>query len=212
MKVTIVSTLPVALAEEEPGLVPSVFHIPAAKKDSFSKLVFDDCYYLILGADPQAPPISIRESADGVAAAIITQVIQSQMGTLSTPNVHGDVPIPGLFFLMGDVPDADIKTKHKAELDKALRNTKAWLQNLVVLADDEWNKNRQRKTITSLQRVACNYLGLDKEWNYDSLLVKSANCWACKSNIHPEAIICPNCKAVLNQEAFTKAKAQFANA
>ncbi len=207
---TVVSTLPILINEMKPGLVPSTFIIEPAPKGGFSKLVVGVSYHFVLNNDPELPPYGIPEKSEIIAEAIVTDFKSSIMGIRSTPRADGSVAMPGIFWVPGEPSDETIRTKHKGLLDGAFRNTKTWFQELVKIADDEWNKNRQRGMITDLQRVACSYLGLEKEWDVAVLLSMSASCWACKSSINPETIVCPNCKAIINNELYAKHKGSFA--
>jgi len=65
--------------------------------------------------------------------------------------------------------------------------------------------------ITDLQRIACKYLRLTREWNFDVFEALGNLCWACKTALNPTAIICQNCKAIINKTEFDKMKGQFAN-
>jgi hypothetical protein len=206
---TVVSTLPILINEIKPGLVPSTFIIEPAPKGSFSKLVVGVSYHFVLNNDPDLPPYGIPEKSEIIAESIVTDLKGSLMGTRSTRRSDGFTAMPGIFWIPGEPSDEVIKTKHKDILASAFGNTKAWCQELVKIADDEWNKNRQRGMITDLQRVACAYLGLEKEWDVTVLLNQSAQCWACKSSIHPDTIVCPNCKAITNKELYEKNKGQF---
>lgn len=204
MPATIVNTLPSEINEIKPGLIPNHFVIPPAVMGSFTSLVINDCYHTMLIPMTEQPPVIINDPAEKVAEAIVNDFMGACMGTEYIPNIYGGIAIPGIFWLSGNVSDTLVKTTHKGLLEQAVKNTTAWFQRLVIIADDEWNRSRQRKLITDLERLACRSLGLEKEWNYDIILANSSSCWACKSNIHPEAMICPNCKTVLNQAELDK--------
>ena len=209
MPSTVVSTLPILINETKPGLVPNNFIIEPAKKGEFSKLVVGVSYHFILNNDPKLPPHAIPEESHIIANAIVNDLKSSFMGTRGTPQADGAIPMPGVFWVNGEPSDEEIKLKHKALLDSAFKNTKAWFQQLVKIADDDWNRFRQRGMITDLQRTACTYLGLEKDWDIGTLLLQSASCWACKSSINPDAIVCPNCKAIINNKEWEKNKDKF---
>ena len=210
--VTIVSTLPVQLDEFKPGLIPDRFVIEPAKKDDFSIKVIGDCRQFFLGSDPNAPPMVSVVGAVGVARSIISDFSESAMGTSTTPNLEGIQPIPGLFFIEGSLTKPQIVKEHAESLNTAFKNTRAWFENLVFQADDEWAKTRQRGMITDMQRVACRWLGYDKEWNFNTLIAQSSTCWSCRTNIHPDALVCSGCKAILKPEEYKKVQGQFVGA
>lgn len=207
MKVTVVSTLPIEINESKPGLIPGTFVIPPCKKDDFSLLVIDDCQTVHLNPNPDMPNMIIPEPAERVAKAIVRDYRDSAMGTSSRQESDGSVGIPGLFYVVGNVNKSDILTKHKDLLEQARKNTQTWFKNLVAQADDDWVKTKQRRMITDLARVACNNLGLEREWNYDSLSNQSMTCPWCRSAINPESIKCANCLEIVNQAAYDKLKA-----
>jgi len=210
-KVTLVSTLPFRLEEPKPGLIPSHFSVPAAEKGSISVLIIEDGFHqmLIPMSDPKAPPMRIPDSGESIAKSVIDDFIGACIAIGYEKQENGAVATPGLFFVPGALTVKEILTKHAAEVAQAQKNTNAWFQRLVVLADDEWQRTRQFKLITKLQRIACRHLGLEKEWSQDVLLRSSGVCWACKSPINPEAIICTACKAIVNQAEYDKHKTRF---
>lgn len=209
MPSTVVSTIPLLINETKPGLVPNNFIIEPAKKGQFTKLIVGTSYHFILNADPKLPPHAIPEESHIVANSIVTDLKGSYMGIRSQPQADGSIAMPGVFWVEGEASDEEIKTKHKALLESAFKNTKTWFQQLVKIADDDWNRFRQRGMITDLQRTACTYLGLEKEWDVGTLLLQSSSCWACKSSIHPDTIICPKCNTVVNKEEYDKNKEKF---
>ena len=95
-------------------------------------------------------------------------------------------------------------------LNQAFKNTIAWFANLVQLADDDWAQTRQYKTISDLQRKACKYLNLTRDWNFDIFTSQNNSCWACKESIHPDALVCSKCNAILNASEYAKRKDSFA--
>jgi len=209
MKATIVNTLPFAIAtDRKPGLIPGSFQIPAAVKGGYSLTVIPDC------VEVQSIPLreqALRTTLSGevVAEAVVADYIVSCMGASNTPNFDGSLALPGIFWLPGEVTAVALEKEHKARLITALNNTKAWFQRLIVLADDEWSKNHQRKFILDLQRVACNYLNLSREWNADTLIVNSSNCPSCGTSVGA-VVVCPTCKFILDMDKFATMKGQFA--
>ena len=202
IRCTVVSTLPLELRERKPGLIPSLFVVPAAPKEGISILGIADSFY------KRTVPMSdeviiIREPAEVVAQSIVEDYVNSNMG------VEGEAK-PGIFWVPDELTIAAVNTKHKGLVDQAFKSTRAWFQRLIILADDDWSKYKQRKLILDVQRIACNFLNLEREWNFDAILDSSSLCWACKSPVNPAAMICSSCKAVINQAEFDKNKARFA--
>lgn len=211
MRVTLVSTLPFMLTERKPGLIPEYFEIPAAPRGHIALEVINDCYHLMLIplSDEKAPPVSIPDFGEKVAQSIIQDYIQASLGADFTPLENGAVPIPGMFWVEGKLNKEEVLSRYSDRVKIALGNTKAWFQRLIIIADDDWKKFHQHKMITDTQRKACKYLELDREWNFDVFEQKINLCWACKTSLHPDAIVCSGCKAIINKEAFEKRKDQF---
>jgi len=213
-KVTIVSTVPISIKEIKPGLLPQTYKLEKAKKDSFTLLVIGDAFEL----SPIPHSEKMRDfrrtpiTAEMVADSVINDYIASATGTTGMPNEDGTLPVPGLFWIPGAVDAAEILAKHKDKLETAKRSTVAWMKNLVLIADNEWAKNRQSKFITKLQRTACNYLNVEREWNVDDFELKSNLCESCKSPVSKDAMICSNCRFIINPELYNKNKARFATA
>ena len=204
-KCTVVSTLPWEIISNKPGLVPSTFVIPAAKKDGFSILTVGDSYYIKL-IPFEEEPMRVREESEKVSKAIVKDYITACMGTSTVTQPNGAIPMPGLFWVPGEHTRLSLKTDHKTLLTSAGNNTMAWFQALVAQADDNWAKNNQRKFISDVQRIACNHLALRREWDYDAILSTSAICPACMTGVNPGAAVCLNCHAILDEEKYNKLK------
>lgn len=214
MKVTLVSTLPFPLKEDKPGLIPATYRVPAAKHNEFSFIHISDGYHLMLVpfADEDMPPMKIPDQGEVIANAIIVDYTAACICISFDPRANGEQAVPGLFFVEGHLYPEDIKKRHADELAKAFLNTNFWFERLVKMADDDWAKTHQHKSIADSQRAACNYLNLQREWNFTVMDTLKNLCWACKQSVHPDAIICSNCKAVINEVAYKEAKGKFANA
>src|SRR5438132_14196669 len=82
---------------------------------------------------------------------------------------------------------------------------KNWFIKLIKLADDDWEKTRQHKFISDMQRYAAKAVGLERPWIIKPMMLednKVIKCLACQSPISPLAIVCPNCKFILDKEKF----------
>lgn len=201
---TIVNTLPIILRERKPGLVPSYFEVPAAPKGGISTLVIEDAFYLMLipMADDKVPPVRVPVVSENVARSIIEDYLGANVAVDMTVMDDGRQAIPGVFALPGDLSAAFVTAKHADLVKKHIGNTRAWFERLVKMGDDEWFSTHQHRGITDTQRVAVNFLGLEREWGNTVFDVPNAVCPACKSNINPEAILCPNCKVIINAEKY----------
>lgn len=209
---TVVSTVPFAIEENKPGLYPGYFTIPAAQKDDIEVLVVDKAVsYLYLDHERGSAPI--HHPGEEVAAALCRDYINGNLRIVS------EEAEPGIFFVtealtrLKDEPEsvylsrvkADIKKKYATRIQEALRRQKNWFIQLVEFADDEWNKFHNHKMISDLQRYACDYLGLTREWNVKGESLGNVFCPACQSTISKDAIVCPQCRVVVKPEEY-KAK------
>jgi len=80
----------------------------------------------------------------------------------------------------------------------------------VKLADDDWNKYRQHKTISDIQRYACSFLKLERPWLLDAEITAAlSECPSCFEKVNPRAIVCSHCRFVLDEARYKAA--QFAS-
>ncbi len=214
-KATVVSTLPFPLSEPKPGLHPSLIEVDGADHGDFAITYLEDGYHLILmpGTDDKTPPIRITDTAEKIAQSLIDDYTSANLAVTFEKNSEGIQAVPGIFWVEGEFDKTWIKKNKTKELDLAFKQTAYWFERLVKLADDDWSRYHQHGMITDLQRQACNYLQLkNREWNFEVMSILQNLCWACKVSVHPDAIICQNCKAVINVEEYSKRSNQFATA
>jgi len=212
MRVTLVSTLPFRLSERKPGLIPEFFEVNAAEREDISVTHLQDAYYnmLVPLADDRTPPIKIPVLGETVAQGLIDDYVGASLGVNYEPKEEsGAVAMPGMFWIEGTKDKVLIANQHKEQVKKALNNTKYWFENLIKIGDDDWGKFHQYKMITDLQKKACKYLGLQREWNFDIFAHQTNLCPACKSTLHPDAIICNGCKCIIDMEKYKVMKDRF---
>jgi hypothetical protein len=203
---TLVSIAPCIIRETKP-ILPSEFFLAKGSFENPSILLvgkgINDIY---VGeergqAGPKRSVIRVPVEADVIAAAIVVDWQDAQYGTLP-PDA-----IPGFFWVPGHVTIASLGK----ELIEADQRQQAWFKNLVKLADDDWNKFRQHKTISDIQRYACNALKLERPWLLDNEIVMAlSECPSCFEKVHPKAIVCSHCSYILDEErhkAMTYARA-----
>lgn len=215
-KVTLVSTLPYKIREPKWGLIPSVYEIPAATEDKHGKMIpglayIADGYHnvIIPLSDDKAPPMKVTDTAEIIARSLIDDYVNANLSISYDVLDNGAVPIPGLFYVEGRKGAVEIELQFEPLLTQAKKNTLAWFERLVKLADDDWAKNKQYKMITDLQRTACTALRLQREWNFNVFEQQANLCFGCKSIINPSALVCANCGFILNPEEYSKVKHQF---
>jgi len=210
---TLVSTLPFGLREYKPGLFPSIYEIPPAPRGDISVITIHDGFHLVTIplSDEKAPPLRLTDTSEKICEGLIRDYVASAVFTSMGVRENGAAAVPGFFWKNGEWTVDEVKKKFVAEVAKAKKETANWFELVVKVADDDWQANRQYKMITEIQRAGCAYLGLKREWNFNVLENMSLPlCWSCKMQVHPEAIICSGCKAILNKTEYEKRKTEFA--
>jgi len=196
---TVVSAMPFGINEFKPGLAPPKYVIPPAEEGNVQVLHVERAPYGVYVGDGRS--LVQTDDSEIVANSIVNDFVSAQL-------VHESGAKPALFVLEGKVSAEDVKHRHKPALDSALAMQKVWFWKLVQLADDDWQKYRQHKMITDIQKFAAKALGLKKDWLYS--VTDTQSCPGCGSTVLANIAICPNCRAVLDSD---KAKTlQFASA
>ena len=196
-KSTIVSLYPDVIHETKPGVIPGVFIItPPKTPGGYSSLVVSDAYYiqLVPGKEEDEPGrrIEIPIISADLADSIINDFCNSHIGV-------SDDARPGMFNIkFREVSYGTIAKEYAKELEEARARQNKWFRNLVTLADDTWARFKQHRLIVDSQRNAARALGIEREW-VTIVPEQDQLCPACKVKVHPEAVICHNCKAIINQ-------------
>lgn len=194
MKCTIVSIYPREIVENKPGVYPSFFTVPAGSFDKPSYFYVEDgVQYVTIPLKSERDPgrtIKMIVPADEIAKSIVEDYCNSLLGS-------GNGARPGLKWFPAPITDAGKKVLE--EMRQAQNN---WYANLVKIADDDWFKFHNHRTISDLQIMAAKTLGLEKEWAIEPQAPKL--CPVCFTSVHDKAIICPSCKVVMDPEAAKK--------
>jgi len=192
LKATLVSLMPFPFAEHKTGIYPGDYFIKAASDDKPEFLVVEGAlHYIYLGEERGS--LEARIPAHELAAALVYDYVSSLSCSTGSS-------VPALFWLPGTYRDVEkIKKDFADRIESAIILQKNWFLKLVSLADDDWSKYHRHTVISDHQRHAAKYLHLEREW----LIIPKPRelklflCPACKSNIHPEASICPFCRTNL---------------
>lgn len=215
-KVTIVSTLPFVLTERKPGQIPGYYQVEAAPtKETLGITHVGDAWFpeLIPFADERAPARRVHIPAESVAEGIVTDYIGASLAVQYDILEDGAMRVPGIFWVNGVLSGSDVIHRYAARVNQAQRNTIAWFEALTKLADDAWEKFHQHIMITDLQRNAARYLGFkNKDWcvNIVEAMTSQSSCPSCMSAVNKGAIICFNCKFILDRKKYDENKANFA--
>jgi len=203
---TLVSIVPVAINENKP-ILPATFYLESASVDKPATLLVGKAVNDIYVGEgrghygPDRSVIRVPVEADVVAAAVVKDWIEAQYG-ITLPD-----SVPGFFWVPGHVTPAAIPD----ELAGAAHRQQNWFRALVKLADDDWNKYRQHKTISDIQRYACSFLKLERPWLLDAEITAAlSECPSCFEKVNPRAIVCSHCRFVLDEARYQAA--QFAKA
>lgn len=198
MKYTVVSFLPIAVpSENKPGLYPGSFAIKASDGKRPQILhVGPSLTYVYL--DENRGSLPVRVAADEVARSIVEDYCKS------VPNyIHG-VASPALFCVPGELTEKEVFEKHKSLCVIALEMQKQWFVELVKSADDTWQKFKQHRMISALDRFAAQSINAEREWNIEKNTETHTKCQACQSVVSIEAVLCSACRFVLKPEEYKK--------
>lgn len=201
---TVVSLVPFPIDETKPGMTPARFYIDPAPEDSFSCLLVTGCRHGVY-LDEFRPTLVVPTAPEEVAEAICYDYKKGQLEM-----VMGQAE-PGLFWVPGNYAE---KEKHKellATFAKEFRQAAAqqieWFKLLVAKADDSWSRFKQRGMISVVHKTAAARLKLDREWLLDAEVTAAlSECPVCFEKVHPRAIVCRGCNAILNEAEYAKRK------
>lgn len=191
-KATIVSIVPIKIRIPTPHINPSIYEIPAAKIGEIQVLVLSEATYPIYMGEGRS--MTNRELAVTVADQITKQYVGAQLGL-------GEDCQPGIFHVVGNYTPAEIPKAFPELLENATRQQRNWFAKLVNEGDDCWNRFHKSAAISDLQRKACTWLGIKREWNVDVAAVRQS-CPACKGDLPDGAIVCMSCRTIINAKAY----------
>lgn len=204
-KATIVSIYPKEITERKHTIEPGLFQLQLGTFEQPSVLVVGpSSWWKELEENQPLLEIPIN------SIAIANSVVRDWANGVLACNM-GDC-MPGLFFVPGNLNQAEVLRLHKAQLIDARVKQINWYKALVKLGDMLWARsNGNPLAISDDMRLAARELNLnDKEWTKDTLAVELMRCLACTSLIPSFAIVCPNCRVVLNVQKATELNLKFA--
>lgn len=196
-KSTLVSIVPFPIVEFKPGIYPGFFEIPPCKSEIPEILVISDSVYHVEIDENRT--ITVKCPSEDIAKSIVDDYIVSNLAY----SVDEDAA-PGFMYKSGEFDLPTVMIKFSGEINELKKRQLRWFGKLVEMADDDWERSRQHKFISDMQRHAAKALKLDRPW----LIVPQPNtltilkCPACQSIIPPEAIVCANCRCILNMEKY----------
>lgn len=197
---TLISVVPFPIAEFKPGIYPGFFEIPACNRGVPEILVIRDSVYHVEIDENRT--ITVKCPAEDIAKSVVNDYITSNLEY----NTEDD-SAPGFFFKPGRLDLGLVLAKFEKDLIYHKDRQNRWFQRLVKLADDDWEKTRQHRAISDIQRYAAKSLNLIRPWIITPVPVSNEQlikCGACQSSIDSKAVICPHCKCILNMEQYKK--------
>ena len=194
---TVISLLPIEIKERKPGLYPGEYIIPAAKeRGDIGLLVIQEGIHYV----PQLehPAYRAVTPAREVAKSLVDDFRDGCLG------LEEDAE-PGLFWVFGEYEKAAAKVSLRADIHNASVRQSKWFVNLVRIADTEWAQHPgNHNVISELMKHAAVHLGLDKEWLVNPDQMALVNCPVCRTLVSAKAIVCGQCRAILNAEEYKK--------
>lgn len=208
---TVISLLPIPLVEVKPGLIPAQYIIKAVQnpmKDIEVLNIFRARFPVYV--DEHRPAIVVPEPSDRVAASICRDY------KITVSHYEVDKAEPGLFWVSGQYSIRELMNNIDPKISKAIEMARTyqteWFKRLVISADDAWGKYKMRRMISDIERLAAVALGLEKEWNIDTMVERALTvCKFCRSQVNQEAIVCPQCHGILDIERAKREFKTFSN-
>jgi hypothetical protein len=139
----------------------------------------------------------ITELGENIAADII------RILTTSAPGMSDDAR-PGIW-IIGSTPDYT-----EAQMAENTRLQANWL-NWQILNIDSWDDKRKAKGIPMGAKVACDYLGVEREWGQLAPSMLSV-CPSCRKSVRSGAMKCEHCAEIIDIEAYAARQATIAAA
>jgi hypothetical protein len=188
------------ISEFKPGIYPGRFVIPACLDFKKPKtLVVTTSVYFIpqFNGDEEMPSHVVKVHCKEMVESIFNDYMRSQM------DVNVDCR-PGLDFVPGRVSVEEFLKSFPLKHIEMQKKQLTWFTKLVQRADNDWNRYKNHKVVSDNQRFAARALGLEKDWlTLDSTEVP-VKCPSCKTNCVPDAVVCANCRCILDKEKYDK--------
>lgn len=189
---TVVSIMPIAICERKSGLIPMEFKLDPCKDP------FDPSTLLIKNVQIRRylekwEVVLVPEESDIVANSICQDYCKAEWA------VDEDGK-PGIFWVKGAQDSEDIV--NTVDFEMALEKQNVWFNRLVKIADDVWKKKELHQLVPESARVAARALKILRPWILDVDHDSFRECLFCISTIPKRAVICPNCKSILDSNVY----------
>src|SRR5258708_3644037 len=161
-KVTLVSLCKYPIRETRPSVVPFEYILEESKSGTPTVLVIGhgrSALYLVERPDTFPVPVPVEELATDLVNGHLTSQIE-----------YSEDAHPAFFWLDGVYTPKEVMEKQRDTVAYYLSKQNRWYMKLIKAADDNWNKNKQRRMISDKYIIAANALNIKKEWAELSLL------------------------------------------
>jgi len=192
--------MPIQLFEVKSGVIPPAYLIPASEGDEKPGILWvrPASFFTYIDADRG----SLRSVAlsDQVAKAICDDFASSQLGIDENSR-------PGVTWFPGKLEAEEVLAAYPKEIAQVLDLHYNWYRAICFIADNDWNRYHHHNSVSDIQRKAGTALGLsslEHEWLSISSAQGQTRCPACKSPLHPDAIVCGACKCIVDAERYKK--------
>jgi hypothetical protein len=214
-KTSIVSIYPNEIIDYKPTAFPNEHRVPAAPVGDIVVAVMESASWFREMPDEQ-PFLEIPISSHLVAAAVINDYCSGLLGYAANSRMPGLFVIPGAHTkeTAKKYMDMTSQVTFTEMLTKAQKMQRDWYAELVKLADIDWSRTSGNPlSISNLARQAAEMLGLanDKNWMADISTMQKINCKACGTLVLPNFPVCPNCKAIVDEEKAKVLNIKFAS-
>lgn len=201
-RATVVSIVPLEINETKVGLFPGNFHIDAYDEPLSTPLVRMIPRVLHVGSSKHfvyvgdsRPTVPVPNLPFDIAKSIVEDYVSSMIGVKSGAK-------PGLFALEEEVQSEEVAKKFPKPLGQARELQLAWFRELLDLAYSDWMKFQRPNAISDLQKKVTILMGhTDAPWMIVST-EPPQTCPACQSLVNPKAVVCPTCRAILNEDGY----------
>lgn len=195
-KSTLISIVPFPIAEFKPGIYPGFFEVGASNNGVPQSLIVGDSKYHVEIDENRT--ISVKCPSEDIARSVVDDYIVANLAY----SVEEDAA-PGFFWKLGAHDSESIVKNFSTDLEYHKGRQIRWFKKLVEMGDDDWEKTRQHRAISDIQRYAAKSLKLTRPWIISSTVIEGfIKCIACQTSVDPLAIICPSCKCILNMEKY----------
>lgn len=203
---TVVSIFPIGIHEKNHTLFPGDFRLDAGSLANPTVCVVRPASWF-RDVDPDQQLIEVPTPSTLIAKSVVQDYCNG------IPECDMINFVPGLFWVLGEQDSNSILKKFPHELAKADGKQNAWYRRLVEKADSDWARsNGNPRAISSHAKLAAQMLGFEKEWLKDAIKAEQmGRCKACTTFIRLDAVICPNCKIILNVEKAKELGLKFAS-